>query len=420
MIVARRSAADQPTDARARAQAGRVLLIALAGKGFGGLEAHVLHLALQLSAAKRSVAVLAPHGSVLHARSAREGISCISIRWLYKVRGTSLRNYLLTRALARIGKRLNVSIFHCNNRFEAPAAMAAAKLLGARCLLNYHVPDPFDITILRGIDAFVSPSLTACKYVTENCSSEILAASRIRLLPPVVRAEPFLNLSESFKARYWLQKEFGLSDLPDCPIICMVGNMVEDLQHKNYPLLFEALSILIHERQFPVIALLVGDGPASGYLHLLAAQLRITTAVHFLGHLSEQVPGVMRSADLVVLASRHEAFGMVLVEAGFVSRPTVAARNTGAEQIIMDRETGLLFENGDGTSLADAMEVILRQPKYGAELGANAKRHTMALFDPKIVTAKYIALYDLLLGARAEAAAIAASSLSVDTHGPNS
>ena len=408
--------ADRATIADTSCRTGRVLLISLASDGFGGLEAHVLNLARQLHAARRSVAVLARHGSALHERAVREGISCVAVRWLKWVRGTPVRNYLLTGALTRIGKKLDVAVFHCNNRFETPAAISAASRLGAKCLLNYHVPDPFDVSILRDIDAFVSPSLIACNYTLESCRPGILSAERIRLLPPVIRAEPFLCFSDSRERMRWMREELGLDALPDCPIVCMVGNMVADVEHKNYPLLFEALAILIHRRKYPVVALLVGDGPASGYLRTLAEQLRIASSVHFLGHRSQQVPGVMHMSDLLVLASRHEAFGMVLVEAGLVGRPAVAARNTGAEQIIVDRQTGLLFENGDSTSLADAMESILRRPEYAKELGANARRHTVAAFDPATVTAQYINLYDSLLEPGTSVAAGGPGRLAIRRH----
>ena len=76
--------------------------------------------------------------------------------------------------------------------------------------------------------------------------------------------------------------------------------------------------------------------------------------VRFLGAL-ESTEDIMHSLDILVVPSRHEGLGLVIVEAMAAGKPVVGANVGGIPEVIVDGETGLLFEGDDRDALLDCM-----------------------------------------------------------------
>jgi glycosyltransferase involved in cell wall biosynthesis len=399
-VVAERAHVGRPSANVAEAARPRgvddraIALLSLVSDGFGGLESHVLELARRLQQAGRRPLVVVAPGSKLHEAARDHRLPCHPVRWMPWVRGQPIRNVLLAHTLVRLAGPRGLAAIHCNNRFEVGGALRAARRLQCACVLNYHVPGPFDTSILKGLTAFIAPNAGIVSFVAQENDARDLGLAAVEQIPPLVDTTRLRAFDDQRPPRRWFADNLGLS-LHDGPVVCMVGNMVPDLLHKNYPLLFQALQRLRHQEGLRVQALLVGDGPARPHLEAMADQLGLSEDVHFLGYRSPEVPGIIAKSDLLVLASSHEAFGIVLVEAALMRKAAVAARRTGAESIIVDRETGLLFDNGDEASLARAISTLLRDPAWAASLAARAYERANELFTPEVVLQRYLGLYGI-------------------------
>ena len=77
---------------------------------------------------------------------------------------------------------------------------------------------------------------------------------------------------------------------------------------------------------------------------------------------TEAIPHLMRSANVVVLPSRHEPFGLVVVEAWGVGRPVLAAEIGGPATLLADRVGGDLFPVGDVAALRALLVQVIEQP----------------------------------------------------------
>lgn len=104
---------------------------------------------------------------------------------------------------------------------------------------------------------------------------------------------------------------------------------------------------------------LIGEGRDRHELERLAAELGIGAAVHFLGFCANPSPYI-RQAELLVLSSRYEGFGMVLGEAMALGTPVLSADcPTGPRDLLEDGKAGLLVPVGDVDAMARAIERLL-------------------------------------------------------------
>lgn len=105
-------------------------------------------------------------------------------------------------------------------------------------------------------------------------------------------------------------------------------------------------------------------------LHALKDELGIADVVTFLGKRSQDaLPYYYASADVVVMPSRYESFGMVALEAMACGTPVVASDVGGLSFIVRDGETGYLVPEGDARAMADCLNRLLHNPELRARLG---------------------------------------------------
>lgn len=128
-------------------------------------------------------------------------------------------------------------------------------------------------------------------------------------------------------------------------------------RQKDHETLLRAFAIVRKKVECRIV--LAGDGPERERLGELVKELGVSRDVVFSGFV-EDLDELYRAADVVVLASRHEGFPNVLIEAISFARPVVSTDcPTGPREIIAGDEIGLLAEVGNPCSLACAMERAL-------------------------------------------------------------
>jgi len=94
----------------------------------------------------------------------------------------------------------------------------------------------------------------------------------------------------------------------------------------------------------------------------------------------ETTLAVIASARLLVLPSRSEPFGIVIIEAGALDTPVIASNVGGVPEIIDDGRTGVLVPAGDATALASAILTLLRDTATARAYAANFKAVVAADF----------------------------------------
>jgi glycosyltransferase involved in cell wall biosynthesis len=188
------------------------------------------------------------------------------------------------------------------------------------------------------------------------------------------------------------RQRFGLAG--EDRVVAFVGQFLE---RKNPFALLRAVARIRHLDRLR--CLFVGSGPLREALEKEIRTLgleRICSVLDF----QPDVRELMRCIDLLVLPSREESFGLVLVEAGAFGKPVIATRTQGPTEIVADGETGYLVEVDDDAQLADRIAALLGDEAERRRMGAAARHRVRELFSAERNTRKVQQLIDEVLAPR--------------------
>jgi L-malate glycosyltransferase len=153
-------------------------------------------------------------------------------------------------------------------------------------------------------------------------------------------------------------------------------------------------------RRIPSRLLLVGDGPERGDANDEAERLGIEGRVVFLGK-QDSVAELMACADLLLLPSQSESFGLVALEAMASGVPVVATRAGGIPEVVEDGVTGSLGEIGDVQGMADAAVAILADPDRWTAMSRAARTVATERFAADVIVPHYERFYERILASPA-------------------
>jgi glycosyltransferase involved in cell wall biosynthesis len=159
------------------------------------------------------------------------------------------------------------------------------------------------------------------------------------------------------------------------PVVAFVGR----LEATKDPLLFVEVAAAARAAGTPARFVMYGTGSLDGEVRAAAARHGLGKDVLTLaGHLDD-TDAIYRGIDLLLLTSRYEGFGLVLVEAGAAGIPVVVADLPAMAEVVDDGVTGLIRERSAG-ALAAAIDELVTNPERRVQMGAAARRHVIERF----------------------------------------
>jgi glycosyltransferase involved in cell wall biosynthesis len=165
---------------------------------------------------------------------------------------------------------------------------------------------------------------------------------------------------------------------------------------KGHTYLFQALPGIRKGVARDVVVLVAGAGPFEGTYRQQVRALGCDDIVRFLGF-RRDVLDLMAAADLVVLPSVAEAFGLVLAEALYLGTPVVASRVGGIPEIVDDGVDGVLVPPADSGALADAIVGLLTDGQERQRLAGAGREKVRGRFSFEQMARGYEQLYERLL-----------------------
>ncbi|HVP61556.1 MAG TPA: N-acetyl-alpha-D-glucosaminyl L-malate synthase BshA [Myxococcaceae bacterium] len=145
-------------------------------------------------------------------------------------------------------------------------------------------------------------------------------------------------------------------------------------------------------RARPAVLVLVGDGPERGAVEELATLLGVRAAVAFAGE-RRSLGDLFAHADLFLLPSDQESFGLAALESLASGVPVVASDVGGVPEVVAHGETGWLVPARDPAAMAGAVLGLLADPARRVAMGRAARAAALARFQPAPLVARVEALY---------------------------
>ena len=168
----------------------------------------------------------------------------------------------------------------------------------------------------------------------------------------------------------------------------IVGRIVEQKQHG---VLLEACAVLQQRLPGAFRLDIVGtrEGPFAAELDSRVAAFGLGEIVGWTGFLTDR-DQLYGDLDILVAPAVDEPFGLTVPEAGSYGLPVVAARSGAFPELIEEERTGLLFEPGDASGLARALERLVGDAALRRRLGEAARAHVGARFSIEEMTERFL------------------------------
>ncbi len=153
-------------------------------------------------------------------------------------------------------------------------------------------------------------------------------------------------------------------------------------------------------KAIPARLMLIGDGPERSTAEYLARRHGVQDRIHFLGK-QDNVNELLPVADLMLMPSEMESFGLAALEAMACRVPAIATRVGGVPELIDSGVNGILCEIGDVDGMAAAAIELLRNPEKLALMRTAARRTAQDHFCATSIIARYEAYYRRVLSTSA-------------------
>lgn len=313
--------------------------------------------------------------------------------WYWK---NLLRSPFRIAKLSRQLKSQNVDVVYTNSAVVFEGAIAARRV-GIPHVWHVHefLTTQFWThwlslkTICRCIDRWSEALLFESKAAEETFINVLSKQHRAGYAPRYIVPNP-VRLGISPPDRLDRQRSRTLLGLDDTHFVVLwVGQFIE---RKNPDLMVAAFS----QAQFKGHATLVmlGDGVLRPSIKEKATRLASERKRVLLPGFRRDISLFLEAADVLVLTSQEESFGMVIVEAGAAGLPCIATRCGGPQEIIEHAVNGFLVHPEDFRAIAEHLEQLERNPGLRSSIGRAARQKVQHDYSPERYTR---AIEDILL-----------------------
>jgi glycosyltransferase involved in cell wall biosynthesis len=215
-----------------------------------------------------------------------------------------------------------------------------------------------------------------CDRVVANARALVADyAAWAKAVPERMRIVPNGFDVQGFLALPWrdLRPQLGITS--DATVVLSLGRLAPE---KNLSMLLRAWAAL-HPQDATRVLVIVGHGEQESALQELAQALGIAAHVVFAGRTTEP-QSFYRAADVFVMTSRIEGMANVLMEAQLLGLPAVTTAAGGADEVVVDGETGFVVPIDDERAFVEALDTLLADPALRQRMGRLAAAHMQSHF----------------------------------------
>ena len=382
----------------------------------GGLARHVRKLSEALVASGEEVHVLTRGGEESPVDQISEGVRIHRV--LEPSRPRDLGEFVawvermnsdMLAAGVDLGDRFSFDVVHGHDWLVASACDHLARRFSAPLVTTIHATehgrhqgwvDKHPQSYIHGVESWISnraDRVIACSYYMREQISDIfdVPERRVSVIPNGIDPGDLPALDGEELAR--MRAEFAA---PGQKLVVLIGRLVYE---KGFQIALEAMPSLI-ARSPGTRFLVAGSGTHEEQLRRQASELGLMEHGTFLGWIGDDVlHSLYRIADICVVPSLYEPFGLVALEAMASDCPCIVADTGGLREVVPDgRQVGLRFRSRDPEALAEVAGRVLSDPGLREDMISEAREHVLS-FDWLDVAEQTSGVYDSLLAGRTTA-----------------
>lgn len=303
-------------------------------------------------------------------------------------------NFLPILKLVKIIRQEKPTILHCH-LFHA---IFLGRIIGKFCRVpiiistihNEYFGGVLREKLLRYTDRFCNLSTNVSQKAAEIIiQKKIVPANKIEVVYNGINLKDFEIKRNEVCQR--IHKELDIKE--NQPLLVSVGRLTKQ---KGYVYLFNAIKKV--KIKYPNLVLIIlGEGKDRGKLEREIKERKLKENIFLLGN-KNNVPEYLATADVFVLASLWEGFGLVVAEAMASGLPVIATKVGGIPEIIIDNKNGFLVEAQNSNALTEKIDYVLSLPMdERKKIGRRARQTIEQKFSLENMVHNYEILYQRLL-----------------------
>jgi N-acetyl-alpha-D-glucosaminyl L-malate synthase BshA len=300
----------------------------------------------------------------------------------------------LATKMAEVTEYERLDVLHVHYAIpHAISAHLASQILGKRAPKVITTLHGTDITLVGRDPSYlpitkfgieVSDGVTAVsRWLRDETARNFATEKEIEVIPNFVDPARFRRSSGSMRQLFAATGE---------KLLCHVSNFRPVKRVMDVLSVFERVA-----REVPGRLLMVGDGPDRSRAEAFCRENHLRERVFFLGNIPN-LEEVIGAADLFILPSDAESFGMAALEAMASEVPVIGANAGGLPEVVVDGENGYLLPVGDVDAMADRAIEILSDDALQHRLGRRGRELAATEFDEGRVVPLYRQFYERVLG----------------------
>ena len=390
-----------------------VLFVECGQSGYGGSFQSLYQTIKGLNLNEYRFIVIFFNYTVFYDKLVAEGVECHSIKDVIFSNGSKWQKYILGKIngfslkilpffsvwidflihiktiykISLLARKERIDIIHLNNQLVLNfMGLFVAKSLGIPCVVhlrtfNSYGLNQYKITYSKKINILYIAISEKIKsfWIERGLDSNTI--------------EVIHNVFQSYQDIEVENKDTALMTEYNGHKIIFVGRLIEC---KGIPFLIESFKMVLNSG-IQAKLYLVGSGEEENRLRELVYKQKLEGDVVFLGYSSNPLE-IMRKMDLLILPSKEEGFGRVLLEAMDVGIPVIGTRVGGIPEIIEDGVSGLLVDYGDIEALKNSIIKILKNNSLREKIIQGGYETVNSKFCVETYQEKLENIYDTLLG----------------------
>jgi len=314
---------------------------------------------------------------------------------------TLLFNHFLEKRMADLCKTVEYDVIHVHDWLTAPVGVSSKHFLNKPMVLTVHSteygrsslhnPDSYTID---GIEWWATYEANKLIVTTEFMRREVcdhfhVPWEKVEIVPNGIDLRKFPTSvdREGVRRRYGIHAHEKL-------VLC-VGRLVPQ---KGVEYLIKAVP-LIAQRHRDAKFIVVGDGWLKSHLEYIARSSEHGGKISFTGFIPDsELVALLMSADVLVVPSIYEPFGIVAIEGMAAGVPVVATQIGGLGEIVEHDKTGILVYSRNPESIAWGVDRVLSDPSHSRWLIQNALEKVQKTYSWEAIAMKTVKVYEEVVG----------------------